>query len=168
MSCTIDNQTSPINSMAEGLRSALKGDIEKNSEVLGRDAVWSKETKVNRLPQYLCVQFVRFYWKQASGVAGTDAGKAKILRNVAFPKVFDMFEFCTDELKASLMHGRDLEAKNRAKEDAAALGGTEEEKKSEETKNGADIEMKEESKEEENSNQAQKQLVGAAAKAARV
>ena len=74
---------------------------------------------------------------------------------MAFPKVFDIFEFCTDELKASLMHGRELEAKNRAKEDAAALGGGEtEEEKKDETKNGADIEMKEESKEE--NTQAQK------------
>ena len=57
---------------------------------------------------------MRFYWKQASSVGGTEAGKAKILRSVAFPKVFDVFEFCTDELKRSLLQGRELEQTNRA------------------------------------------------------
>ena len=57
---------------------------------------------------------MRFYWKQASSVGGTEAGKAKILRSVAFPKVFDVFEFCTDELKQSLLQGRELEQTNRA------------------------------------------------------
>ena len=55
--------------------------------------------------------------------AGTEATKAKILRNVAFPKVLDIWEFCTDELKASLNHGRELEEKMRAEEDAKALEG---------------------------------------------
>jgi len=42
-------------------------------------------------------------------VAGTDAGKAKILRSVLYPKVWDIFEFCSDELKTSLLQGRELE-----------------------------------------------------------
>lgn len=51
------------------------------------------------------------------------------------------------------MHGRELEAKNRAKEDEAALGG---DKKDEESKTGdaaavnQDVEMAEENKNEEN------------------
>ena len=68
---------------------------------------------------------MRFYWKGASASAGTEATKAKILRNVAFPKVLDIWEFCTDELKASLNHGRELEEKIRAEQDAAALEGKE-------------------------------------------
>ena len=86
-------------------------------------------------PKYLCVNFVRFYWKQASGVAGTEAGKAKILKNVSFPKVFDIFEFCSDQLKESLLQGRALETDNRAKEDAVILEGKQEEAKQ------ADVEM---------------------------
>lgn len=110
----------------------MEGDIEKDSQSLGRNAVWSKVSKVNKLPQYLCVNFMRFFWKQASEVGGTEAGKAKILRNVQFPKVFDIFEFCSDELKASLLLGRDLETKNRLAEDAETLDKKEEEKKAEE------------------------------------
>lgn len=123
----------------------LEGDIEKNSPNLGRDAVWSKVTKVNRLPKYVIVNFMRFYWKEANAASGTEAGKAKILRQVTFPKVFDMFEFCTDELKSSLIQGRDMETKNRADEDEVRLGGkTEEEKKAEEAKGAADVEMADE------------------------
>lgn len=39
---------------------------------------------------------VRFYWKPGQG--GKEGVKAKILRNVAFPKVLDLFDFCTPEL----------------------------------------------------------------------
>lgn len=132
LTCTIENGAKPADTMNEGMKLSLKGQLEKNSESLGRDSVWDKETKVNRLvsntnttplsranrefcfqPKYLCVNFVRFYWKQASNTGGTEAGKAKILRNVSFPKVFDIFEFCTDELKESLLQGRELETKNR-------------------------------------------------------
>jgi ubiquitin carboxyl-terminal hydrolase 14 len=60
------------------------------------------------------VNFVRFYWKRESNVAMTKAGKAKILRNVAFPKIFDAYEFASDELKKSLDMGREFERKVRA------------------------------------------------------
>ena len=51
--------------------------------------------------------------------------------------MFDIFEFCTDELKQSLLQGRELETANRAQEDEARLAGLEEEKKLEESKGGA-------------------------------
>lgn len=87
---------------------------------------------------------MRFYWKQASNAASTEAGKAKILRNVSFPKVFDIYEFCTDELKESLLQGRALETKNREAEDAERLTGQEEEKKQ---AAAADVEMTNEEEE---------------------
>lgn len=88
---------------------SLTGEIEKFSDVLGRNAVFKKSSKVNKLPSYLCVQFVRFYWKKESAVGGTKAGKAKILRSVMYPKIFDLYPFCSDELKKSLDHGREFE-----------------------------------------------------------
>ena len=51
--------------------------------------------------------------------------------------MFDIFEFCTDELKQSLLQGRELETANREQEDTARLAGLEEEKKQEESKGGA-------------------------------
>ena len=81
---------------------------------MDRNAIYEREQKINCLPQYLNVNFVRFYWKGASATAGTEATKAKILRNVAFPRILDVFELCSDELQESLNHGRKLEEKIRA------------------------------------------------------
>jgi len=123
LSCHIDNNNNPINSMGEGLDISLVGELEKYSQVLERNAVFKKSSKVSKLPSYLCVQFVRFYWKKESNVGGTKAGKAKILRSVMFPKVFDIYNNCTDELKKSLDLGREFEQKIRAEEDNAKLEG---------------------------------------------
>lgn len=107
--CHIDNNNNPISNIDEGMEISLKGQLEKFSEMLQRNAIFEKTQKINKLPSYLCVQFVRFYWKAESAVGGTKAGKAKILRSVAFPKVFDLYNYCSDNLKTSLNHGRELE-----------------------------------------------------------
>ena len=48
--------------------------IEKNSPTLGRSSVYTKTSFISRLPQYLTVGFVRFFWKAEQRV------KAKIMR----------------------------------------------------------------------------------------
>jgi hypothetical protein len=58
---------------------------------------------------------------------------------VGYPKVFDLYEFCSPELKQSLDIGREFERKLREEEDAKALVGAKE----------GDVEMNDESKEEE-------------------
>jgi len=40
-----------------------------------------------------------------------------------YPKVFDLYNFCSDELKKSLDLGRDFEQKLRSEEDAIRLEG---------------------------------------------
>lgn len=84
---------------------------------------------------------MRFYWKQQSNSAGTKAGKAKILRNVQFPKVLDLFEFCSDELKKGLDLGREYERKMRKEEDEKRLAGK---TAAELDKKDEDVEMKDE------------------------
>lgn len=42
---------------------------------------------------------------------------------MSFPKVLDVYEFCTDELKKSLDLGREFERKLREEEDALRLQG---------------------------------------------
>ena len=85
LSCHIDNNNNPVNHMIEGLKVSLEGDIEKNSPLLGRNCIYSRKQQVNKLPSYLTVHFVRFFWKKDSASAGTKAGKAKILRVSLFP-----------------------------------------------------------------------------------
>lgn len=101
----------------------MKGEIEKFSNVLQKNAVFNRTQKVNSLPSYLCINFVRFYWKQESAVGGTKAGRAKILRSVMYPRVLDLYQFCSDSLKVKLDAGRELEQTQRAADDAARLEG---------------------------------------------
>lgn len=65
-----------INHLNDGLKLALVEDREKNSEALGRSALWSGTAKVATLPQYLTVQLMRFFYKVDT------QNKAKILRKV--------------------------------------------------------------------------------------
>ena len=157
--CHIDNNNNPINSIQEGLDISLTGELEKFSEVLQRNAVFKKTSKINKLPSYLCIQFVRFYWKKESNVGGTKAGKAKILRSVMYPKIMDMYNFCSDSLKETLKEGRALQEKQRIEDDAAILEG----KKAMATEN--DKQVSGESEAMSKDDRKEKQLVGQAAKA---
>jgi len=114
--CIIDNQGNPVNHLMEGIKAGLEGNIEKHSESLGRNAIYKKTQQISKLPGYLCIQMVRFIWKQASSAAGTKAVKAKILRSVTFPKILDVYELCTPELQRELDVGRDMEKQIRERE----------------------------------------------------
>ena len=100
------------NFMRDGILAALSEKIEKRSDMLDRNAVWTKTSRVSRLPKYLVVHFVRFYWKRDTNK------KAKILRKVKFPMELDATEFCTDELKKKTLPVRDAlrEARHRQEE----------------------------------------------------
>ena len=66
--------TTKIDFMRDGIKLALAPDggeqIEKASAVLGRNAAWKRESKVDSLPKYLCVQFVRFDSKRHRTTGG--------------------------------------------------------------------------------------------------
>jgi len=91
--CHIDDKSSYL---SEGLTKSLEEEISKFSAILNREAVYTKKSKLKRLPYYLNIQFVRFFWKAAIGV------KAKIVRPIEFPFQLDLYEYCCDELKATL------------------------------------------------------------------
>jgi len=96
--CIIDNQAHPINLLTEGIQAALAGEVEKRSEDLERNAIYTKIGKICTLPDYLIVQKIRFIWKEKDQGTATDARKAKILRSVTFPKVLDLAPFVVPEL----------------------------------------------------------------------
>ncbi|KAH8597761.1 ubiquitin carboxyl-terminal hydrolase 14 [Bisporella sp. PMI_857] len=89
------------NHLRDGILAGLEEKIEKQSPVLGRDAVYTKKSKISRLPKYLTVHFVRFFWKREA------QKKAKIMRKVTFPDELDVSEFCTDELRKLIVPVRD-------------------------------------------------------------
>ena len=63
------------------------GSVEKYSEVLGRNAIWKKHSRISRLPVYLCVQFMRFFWKATPDSRDHAGVKCKVGRAVSFPDV---------------------------------------------------------------------------------
>lgn len=59
------------------------------------------QSKISRLPAYLTIQFVRFYYKEKEAI------NAKILKDVKFPMEFDVFELCSSELQNKLIPMRE-------------------------------------------------------------
>lgn len=90
-----------INHLRDGIIAALEEKVEKRSPVLDRDAVYTKKSRIARLPKYLTVHFVRFFWKREA------QKKAKIMRKVSFPPELDVLDFCTETLKKQLVPVRD-------------------------------------------------------------
>ena len=90
-----------INHLRDGILAGLEEKIEKRSPVLDRDAVYTKKSRIARLPKYLTVHFVRFFWKREA------QKKAKIMRKVTFPPELDVVEFCTETLRKQLVPVRD-------------------------------------------------------------
>lgn len=65
-----------------------------------------------------------------------------------YPKIFDIYNHCSDELKKSLDHGREFESKLRSVEDNAKLEGKlKKEKQYDKEMKGEDEETKEEREE---------------------
>ena len=75
----------------EGIKLGLEGSVEKFSEKLNRNALWAKQLRIKSLPQYLCVQFMRFFWKATPESRDHAGVKCKILRPVVSPEVLCPF-----------------------------------------------------------------------------
>lgn len=90
LQCNISSST---NDMSSGISDSLNQQLEKNSETLGRTAVYDETRRIDRLPAYLTTHFVRFYWRREIGK------KTKIMRKVRFPFELDVTEFLSDDLK---------------------------------------------------------------------
>ena len=106
--CYIDNTTLEL---VEGLKKSLKENLDLFSDKLQRNTVFEKSQLINRLPNYLTVQFMRFFWKKANTLTGAKAGKSKILKSVIFSKIIDLYDMCTEETKELLNLGRKIESK---------------------------------------------------------
>ncbi|THD18849.1 Ubiquitin carboxyl-terminal hydrolase [Fasciola hepatica] len=101
-----------------GIRNGFEGTVTKRSATLERDAVYKKTSVLTRLPAYLSVHFVRFFYKEDKQL------NAKILKDVKFPLELDLFTFCSDSLQKQLLPMRE---KFRLEEDLAVHGLTKKE-----------------------------------------
>ena len=88
--------------------------IEKHSPTLNRDTEYTKTMAISRLPGYMTIQMVRwvlwyinhlqqtlcfiwrFHFKQKEAV------NAKVLKDIKFPVMLDMFDMCSKELQDKL------------------------------------------------------------------
>ena len=98
LDCHIEKETTHLR---DGILKGLEEKIEKNSPALSRDAVYTKTSRISRLPKYLTVHFVRFFWRKDI------RKKTKIMKKVTFPAELDVVEFCTDTLRKQLVPVRD-------------------------------------------------------------
>ena len=90
-----------VRHLRDGISSALTETYTKTSATLGREASYTTTSRIARLPKYLPVHFVRFYWKRDLNK------KAKVLKKVTFPHELDCVEYCTDALRDQLLPVRD-------------------------------------------------------------
>lgn len=121
-----------ISHLSDAIKLGLEGDLEKRSEVLGRNAVWKKKLAVTRAPKFVMVQLNRFFFKRTVNESGAAGGEnCKILRVVNFPLTnFDVTPFCggrlADELKArraAALKAADQAFRNKAAGGGAGAGG---------------------------------------------
>jgi len=94
LSCFISTDVKYLQS---GLNLRLKETIEKFSPTLNANANYEKISKISRLPAYLAIQFVRFFYKERGSV------NAKILKDIKFTLNLDVFELCTPALQEKLI-----------------------------------------------------------------
>ncbi|KAI9140228.1 LETM1-like protein-domain-containing protein [Paraphysoderma sedebokerense] len=98
LTCHISNN---VNYLHNGLNESMNQNLEKTSPTLNKLAQYSVNQKISRLPQYLTIHFIRFFWKQQEQI------RAKITRPVKYPMDLDLWEFCTPELQEKLKPARD-------------------------------------------------------------
>jgi len=94
--------TENVSHISEGIALSLSGKTEKNSQVLGRNAVWTRKQRVSRLPPIITVQFGRFYWKPTPDSQDHAGVKCKVMKPVTFGCDLDVYDFCTEEVQAVL------------------------------------------------------------------
>jgi ubiquitin carboxyl-terminal hydrolase 14 len=81
LSCHISQS---ISDLIDGLKAGLTETITKHSDILGHSSQFQKTVRITKFPKFLCVNFVRFFWKSKEQV------KAKILKKVKFPFDLDL------------------------------------------------------------------------------
>ncbi|KAL7676351.1 hypothetical protein ACOME3_002605 [Neoechinorhynchus agilis] len=99
LSCYI---TKDVKDMMDGIRSKLDEIVDMKSDSASENVRFGRKVQISRLPQYLMVVFVRFFYKEDVGVS------AKILKEIKFPHKLDMSSLCDDELREKIKLNREL------------------------------------------------------------
>ncbi|SBS90600.1 ubiquitin carboxyl-terminal hydrolase 14, putative (USP14), partial [Plasmodium ovale curtisi] len=108
--CYMGTQNTPVNHLHEGIRLSLIEKIKKKkNENDKEDTLYEKKSEIDSLPPYLIVHFLRFESKRIVDTSNTvSVVTAKICRKVSFPEIFDIYDFCSDKIKADLKIARNI------------------------------------------------------------
>jgi len=98
LSCFINQD---VKYLITGIKNKMVEEIEKNSPTLSRNAVYERTSRVTRLPKYVAINLIRFFYKTDKQCS------AKVLKDVKFPEALDLFDICDEELREQLKPMRD-------------------------------------------------------------
>ena len=112
-----------VTHIMEGISLALNGKVEKRSDILQRDAIWTRKQRISRLPPVLGVQFGRFYWKETPDSNDHTGVKCKVMKPVAFNGTLDIYDFCSEKVQKVLKKSRDAALKEEDERIAKKLQG---------------------------------------------
>ena len=96
-----------VTHISEGIALSLSGKVEKYSDALGRNAMYTRSQKIARLPPIIVVQFGRFYWKATPDSQDHAGVKCKVMKPVGFSSELDVYEFCSEKVQSVLKLARD-------------------------------------------------------------
>lgn len=82
-----------------GVKQSLTDTITKRSSVTNKDEEYNREQFLVTLPKYSIVQLQRFSWKSTENGQGSGA---KLIRKVNISPQLDLYNFCTEALRAKL------------------------------------------------------------------
>jgi len=114
LSCHISTDVKYLHT---GLMHRLTESITKHSAKLDRDALFTKTAKLTRIPAYLTVDLIRFFYKEKEAI------NAKILKDVKFTMVLDVSPYCTTKLQKKMSVYRDhfQAMEDRQKDETTAI-----------------------------------------------
>lgn len=98
LNCHIDIKT---NFLRDGIINGLTEEIEKFNDTLQANGNYQVSKTITRLPKFLTVHFMRFFWRRDT------QKKSKILRKVQFPHELDLAEVLDESIKAEKVEMRD-------------------------------------------------------------
>ena len=88
----------------------LETKIEKRSDMDEQNHLYCSKTRFSKLPPFLIVQMVRFFWKETNDPesAFNKPLAAKICRAIDFGSKLDLFDLCTPDLQEKMAKGREV------------------------------------------------------------
>ena len=91
-----------IGTLMEGVKLSMESKIEKLSPLDNINHTYQSISQFNKLPNYLMVQMIRFFWKAADDLPNAKPVAVKICKSIDFGTKLDLYEHCTPDLKAKL------------------------------------------------------------------